>query len=331
MSFESFRSYFDAAFSAYLEKNIATFSGYSSSPAVAAIAQYAARVASGGKRFRPYLAYVALGVQDPYEHTELFVAIELLHVFALIHDDIMDNGDTRHGVPCAHRAFATQYDSVRIGDGVAILLGDVVFQWSYEALLSYGESHQAERSLLISIWGELIREVIHGQMLDVISPAQSAYTQELIEQKMYLKTARYSFVQPMRLGFAAAGVLDQNNEFAETFGRALGLMFQLQDDLLDVIEGHDKSSFLDIETKQQTLLSWYIQTQAQEKYAQSFAQYFGKTLDASDKKNITTLLEESGARSYVQERIDAYYQEALGVAHTEEWNTLAAMVYARSK
>jgi geranylgeranyl diphosphate synthase type II len=164
----------------------------------------------------------------------------------------------------------------------------------------------------------------------VISPTQPPFTQELIEQKMYLKTARYSFVQPMRLGFAAAGSLDTRNEFAETYGRALGLMFQLQDDLIDVTEGHDKSSFLDIETKQQTLLSWYMQTKAADVSKTQFAHYFGKTLTDDDRRTVATLLQESGARAYVETQIEKYYQEASMYAGTDVWKAVAAMVYQRS-
>jgi geranylgeranyl diphosphate synthase type I len=330
MDLRTFRSWFDEQWIAVLDTKIHAYVSKSTHSEIQSISAYVQLLARDGKRFRPYLAYLALGQSDPHEHVELLCAIELLHLFALVHDDIMDNGTTRHGVACAHRKFGEQYHSSRIGDGVAILLGDLVFAWSYESMLSYARTHPQQANVLIDVWGELIREVIHGQMIDVISPTQPPFTQELIEQKMYLKTARYSFVQPMRLGFAAAGSLDTRNEFAETYGRALGLMFQLQDDLIDVTEGHDKSSFLDIETKQQTLLSWYMQTKAADVSKTQFAHYFGKTLTDDDKRTVATLLQESGARAYVETQIEKYYQEASMYAGTDVWKAVAAMVYQRS-
>ncbi len=330
MDFSTFRSWFDERFDAYLEKHITRFVAYSDSTEVLAIATYARTVARGGKRFRPYLVYSALAPTDAQDHFELFAAVELLHVFALVHDDIMDSGTTRHGALCAHRAFADRYHDVRIAEGVAVLLGDLLYQWSYESLLAYTTSHPQQGAQLVSIFGELIREVIHGQMMDVISPTQPPLSQELIEQKMYLKTARYSFVQPMRLGFAAAGVLDARNAFAEGFGRCLGLMFQLQDDLIDVSQGHDKSSFVDIETNQQTLLSWFMHAQATEQYRAQFAGYVGKKLSSVDQEAVAKCIQESGARAYVQERIDAYYQEAIALADTPVWQALASMVYTRN-
>ncbi|MBP6905039.1 MAG: polyprenyl synthetase family protein, partial [Candidatus Pacebacteria bacterium] len=304
MNFAEFRPWFDERFSLLLEEKINSFSKESTSTDVFDIAQYAKMVATGGKRFRPYLSYVALGTSDPDEHFELFASVELLHVFALIHDDIMDNGTTRHGVVCAQRFFAKQYGGDRIGEGLATLLGDLVYQWSYESMFSYTRSHPKHAGELIDTFAQLIREVIHGQMLDVLSPVQVALSEDLIIQKMYLKTARYSFVQPMRLGYIAGGTIDQHSAFTETYGRALGLMFQLQDDLLDVTEGHDKSSFLDVETNQQTLLSWYMRTKVAPDTAGAFAGYLGRALTADDRHQVAQILEHSGARAYVLSEID---------------------------
>lgn len=331
MDFSTFRSWFDERFSTLLSDKIAEFTSYSASTEVAYIAQYAHDIAQGGKRFRPYLVYQALLPQDPEAHRELFAAVELLHVFALIHDDIMDDGTARHAVTCPHRHFTKRYHHARIGEGVAILLGDLVYQWSYECLLAYCAQHPRVGARLMEIYGELVREVIHGQMIDVISPTQPPFDEALITQKMYLKTARYSFVQPMRLGFAAAGTLDQHHEFAETFGRALGLMFQLQDDLIDVSSEGDKSTFLDIETNQQTILSWYVQSKAGSPDAARFASYLGAPTTPEARKDISQILTDSGARAYVVSLIDGYYADACTCAGETSWRTVADMVYTRTK
>ncbi|HLP43799.1 MAG TPA: polyprenyl synthetase family protein [Candidatus Nanoarchaeia archaeon] len=326
MNLEQFRSYFDSAFFPFLQQKIAIFLKESSSSEIKELMEHVEKIAHGGKRFRPYLTYLALNKHDPDTHLELFFSIELLQIFALVHDDIMDHGKTRHGVECIHVSLEKKYGDKRIAEGVAILAGDLLHQWSQETILSYTEKHSDHREIVLGIFGELVREVIHGQMLDMISPTQETAQEDLIIQKMYLKTAKYSFIQPMRIGFAARGAMPQEHEFAETYGRALGIAFQLQDDLIDVIGGHNKSLFLDIETKQHTLLYWYMQHKATAELFKQFEPLLGKTLNEDEKKNVTRLLRESGAFEYVERRIEEYLTQALIVTNDPIWKDVAHTV-----
>ncbi len=331
MDFPAFRSWFDDAFLKVISEKIKLFNSYSSSADVRSMSEYIVPLSSHGKRFRPYLAYVASGVDSPEEHADLFFGIELLHIYALIHDDIMDNGTMRHGVACAHQLFSKTYNSTRTGEGIAILLGDLVYQWSHESIVLYTQKHPESSSKILEVFNTLVREVIHGQMLDVISPVQPPCELDLIVKKMYLKTARYSFVHPMRLGYIAAGKFDQRESFADSYGTALGLMFQIQDDLIDVTMTSNKSSFLDIETNQQTVLSWYMQTKADKEHKEYFATLIGKKLTDEEKIKTSELLDISGARAYAQSEIEKYYKAALdSIAEEEIWNEVATMVYKRN-
>ncbi len=328
MDLQSFRTWFDTLFINKITNNIREFNSYSASQDVQVVSEYLIPLASHGKRFRPYLAYSALDTQTPEDHIDLFVAIELLHIYALIHDDIMDGGVVRHGVSCAHQRFGEVYKNQKVGEGLAILLGDLVYQWSYESVLNYVSKHPTYREKILQIFNTLIKEVIHGQMLDVIAPVKDVYSEELITQKMYLKTARYSFVHPIQLGFAAKG--EQMDSFAETYGGALGLMFQIQDDLFDVTQGTGKSSFSDIETNQQTILSWYMHTKADGVYKKEYVSCIGKKLTEEEKEKVCTLLEHSGAYGYAKEQVESYYQKAIGSGGiTTKWQQVAGMVHNR--
>jgi len=326
MNLERFRSYFDTAFFPFIENKIAIFLKESSSSEIKKVMEHLEKIAQGGKRFRPYLTYLALDKLDPDAHLELFFSIELLQIFALIHDDIMDHGKTRHGIECMHVSLEKRYGNKRIGEGVAILAGDLLHQWSQETILAYAQKQHVHRDMILKIFGELVREVIHGQMLDMISPIHNMANEDLIIQKMYLKTAKYSFIQPMRIGFAARGAPSGEHHFAEVYGRALGLAFQLQDDLIDVIGGHNKSLFLDVETRQHTLLYWYMQEKADPSLFEQFQALLGKTLDENQKKDVTRILRESGAFEYVKKRIGEYFEQALSATDEPTWKEIANTV-----
>ncbi len=331
MTLHAFREQFDTRFSEFLTQRIHAFTAQSESDDVKTTASYLSLIASGGKRFRPFLTYTALGNVSIEDHAELLFAVELLHVFALIHDDVMDNGSERHGVVCAQQKFSEVYGDRRIGDGVAILLGDLVYQWSYECMIAYTRRYTEHGDALLEIFSELIREVIHGQLIDVTAPTRPPLSKELIIQKMYLKTARYSFVNPIRLGMTASRN-KAHLDFAEQYGTALGLMFQLQDDLLDSKGGAGKTTCSDIETNQQTLISWYMHHEAAPEYKKVFVSYVGKTMTQKDKEILGNTLDASGAFAYVQQQIDAYYQQAYQMAVVEGgvWGDIATMVYKRT-
>jgi geranylgeranyl diphosphate synthase type I len=341
MIFSEFRSWFDERFSLLLQKKIATFTAHSSSKDIETIASYIETLGQGGKRFRPFLISLGAGAtketQDQY--FSLYAAVELLHLFALIHDDIMDKAETRHGVLCAHSAFRETYGA-HTGEAITILLGDIVFSWAYECLFDYIQTTPEKGARLHQEFQLLVSEVTHGQLLDVLSPQQPSLSEMLLIEKMTLKTARYSFVRPLALGFIVRGDSADDQAFASAFGTALGIAFQLQDDLLDssvsTITG--KSSFTDIQTKQQTLLSWYMEHEANDEYKIVFQTLFGKNpISQEETVMLTKVLEESGAYEYIKQRISFYMnnaQEAVTIYNREDvgvWESVISLVSKREK
>lgn len=339
MNFLEFRKWFDERFSALLEQKVNDFSSNSENPDLNTIISYTTTVAQGGKRFRPFLVYNAseIDTKDIEKNFLLFASIELLHLFALIHDDIMDNGETRHGVVCVHKKFGSTYGE-KTGISIAILLGDIVYAWAYECLLEYTKQFPEFRDRILEEYTRLVREVTYGQLLDVLSPVQSPLNQKQIVEKMTLKTARYSFVQPLRIGFILKGDSPDDQTFAEKLGLALGIGFQLQDDLLDTqtADKTGKSQFSDIQNGNQTLLSNFVLNSDKE-FSDEFKTFFGKNLDEQKTEELSILLNKSGAIEYIEKLTQKYFDEARSLLQTEnlefntKWSAVVDLVEKRKK
>jgi geranylgeranyl diphosphate synthase, type I len=205
------------------------------------LAALADAVVSGGKRLRPAFCHwglVAAGVDpDHPPHAERLdaasAALELLHGFALVHDDIMDEADTRRGEPTQHVRFGEEHRRggwrgapSRFGESVAILVGDLAHVLADDLVTGMPPRVR-------SIWRELQTELMMGQFLDVRLTASNHVTLDRALHIARLKSGRYTIRRPLELGAALAGTEDPALDHAlGTYGEALGLAFQLRDDLL---------------------------------------------------------------------------------------------------
>lgn len=170
---------------------------------------------SGGKRIRPVLC---LAVTDAAggsidDALPAAAAIELVHTFSLVHDDLpaMDDDDERRGRPSAHVTF---------GEGVALLAGDALLTEAVRLALSY-DSLEIARELVDATLG-----MIGGQYRDITGDDAD------LEQLHRLKTGRL-FVAAARMGLEVAAVNDSERGPWLAFGDDVGLLFQVVDDLLD--------------------------------------------------------------------------------------------------
>ncbi len=199
------------------------------------LAALEAFVAAGGKRLRP--AYVHWGWVtaggDPADQRRLrgCCAVELLHAFALTHDDVMDGSGLRRGEPTVwarfserHREASWRGDARRFGEAAAILVGDIAMVLADRQLL---DSPEAARR----VWDELRSELNMGQYLDVRGSATGDGSAELARRIVRNKTAGYTVVRPLQLGAALAGRADLAAALA-AHGMPLGSAFQLRDDML---------------------------------------------------------------------------------------------------
>jgi geranylgeranyl diphosphate synthase, type I len=195
-------------------------------------------VMAGGKRLRPafcYWGFIGAG-GDPADQRiiDAGAAFELMHAFALFHDDVMDDAASRRGAPTTHTVFAKEHgeagwagESRRFGEGVAILVGDLAFV--YADLLLETAPPEAWR-----IWNELRVELNIGQFLDVAGSVQRVRDVISAERICRYKSGKYTIERPLHLGAAIAdpaghGVLLNG---LSGYGLPLGDAFQMRDDVM---------------------------------------------------------------------------------------------------
>ena len=185
-------------------------------------------VQSGGKRVRAYLVTrmceLCGGTAD--RAAPAAVAIECVHAFSLVHDDLpaMDNDDFRRGRPTCHKAF---------GEAMAILAGDGLLALAFEILtMRIADPKVAAEAVTELARGAGWAGMIGGQVLDIEGENQPAEI-DVVKKIHRLKTARL-FESAARLGAIVAQADEGHKAAAATFGGELGRAFQIADDLLDV-------------------------------------------------------------------------------------------------
>ncbi|HEY0698975.1 MAG TPA: polyprenyl synthetase family protein, partial [Micromonospora sp.] len=205
-------------------------------------------VLAGGKRLRPAFAYWGwrgvVGALSPVGPVlPALAALELLHTFALVHDDVMDASAIRRGRPTAHRTLAAQHaaagrdgDGEQFGEAAAVLLGDLCLVWADRMLghagLSAGTLLAARRC-----YDRMRIETVAGQYLDILGETTPAdWSVERALRVARHKTACYTVQRPLLFGAALA---DLRRDMPLTaaysrYGLAVGEAFQLRDDLLGV-------------------------------------------------------------------------------------------------
>lgn len=195
-------------------------------------------IAAGGKRLRPAFAHWGFvgagGDPDDPRITDVGAALELLHAFALFHDDVMDGSTSRRGEPVTHEVFRREHEasgssgeSRRFGDGIAILVGDLTFVYS-DRLVDHLPSPAR------AIWHELRIELNVGQLLDIMGSARNDRRLHKAERICRYKSGKYTIERPLHLGAALAAPerCDELTRLLSTYGLPLGDAFQMRDDVM---------------------------------------------------------------------------------------------------
>lgn len=181
----------------------------------------------GGKRLRPYMVIRSCQILGGKASNAMPAAsaVEMVHNFTLVHDDIMDNDEMRHGVPTTHRKY---------GMPIAILAGDVLFSKAYQVISNTKLSPTATTHL-ISRLAKACVDVCEGQLLDV----KMAEEKKIPTQSQYItmigkKTAAL-FDVSCAMGAICATNKTKDISNLSSFGRNLGIAFQITDDLIGVM------------------------------------------------------------------------------------------------
>jgi geranylgeranyl diphosphate synthase type I len=270
-------------------------------------------VLAGGKRLRPAFCRVAFAGAggDPEDPAivDAGAALELLHAFALIHDDIMDASERRRGVRTVHRDFERRHglsgfrgERRRFGEGAAILVGDLAFV--YADRLMAGAPAEA-----VAVFNELRLEVNLGQYLDLVGTARGHADLGAARRIAWYKSAKYTVERPLHLGAALAGRLSELAASLSAFGLPLGEAFQLRDDLLgafgdEAVTGKPVGE--DLREGKPTVLAALALARATGSAARLLEERLGAAdLSPTEVAELQDVLERTGARRAVERRIDA--------------------------
>ena len=215
-------------------------------------------IGAGGKRLRPLfccLGHMAAGERVGDEAIRAASALELLHTFAIVHDDVMDRSTSRRGEPASwvhlaerHRAEGFVGDPAAYGIGAAVLAGDMALVLADRALL---ESGFATERLVPALrrYDRMRVEVVAGQYLDVRAAHRGSADEEEARRIAVLKSGGYTVEAPVEIGAILGGAGEEIRSPLRGYGVALGEAFQLRDDVLGTfgdpeVTGKDRDSDL---------------------------------------------------------------------------------------
>ncbi len=309
---EEFKNEFDPYLEAFLNEKISDFNTLTTDNFIKDFVSYSKQLMVGGKRLRPYLAYLmykAYGGNREKTAMKLFVSLEIFHLFALVHDDIMDKASTRRGEKTVHKYIENKITGFgnlnHVANSQAILTGDLLVTWALENFKNQdfeNDNFEVARKYFY----KMIDEVILGQMLDVDIATKEIADKNLIDEKTRLKTSRYTCVRPMQIGAVLASIDYKDEEFLEQLGTEVGIAFQMQDDLLAIVGNGNvlnKDVLIDIEEHQHTFFTNYLFENGNSNVIEEFKKYFGKKLTNSEKTAVIKLLTDSGAIEAGREKI----------------------------
>lgn len=189
------------------------------------LAEITTLLEAGGKRLRPVFCYWgarAAGADHSEHLLRVAASLELLHTFALVHDDIMDASDERRGVPTVH---------LRLGIGTALLVGDLALVLADDLFMKSGFEADALRHAFDS-YSRMRKQVIVGQHMELALAARDVVDESDARLVARMKSGRYSIKEPLLIGGCLGPRAGAVAEGLSDFGELLGEAFQIRDDLL---------------------------------------------------------------------------------------------------
>ncbi|WP_456417558.1 polyprenyl synthetase family protein [Methanocaldococcus sp.] len=179
---------------------------------------------AGGKRIRPYLTVVTymLKKDDIEKVLPAAAAVELIHNYTLIHDDIMDNDDERRGKPTVHKVY---------GVPIAILSGDLLYAKAFEAISKIDNEKKAYE--VLKILSKACVDVCEGQAMDMEFENYFPSMEEYLE--MIRKKTGALLEAAVEIGAVMGDCNEEERKALKEYAKRIGLTFQIQDDILDLI------------------------------------------------------------------------------------------------
>ena len=264
-------------------------------------------VEGGGKRLRATLPWlVAKAVGDTHSGLlDVGAAIEIIHNFTLVHDDIMDDDDIRRGRPAVHIAYDLP---------TAINAGDAMLAIAFEAM-AVAEGIEPELlPFLVKRIGRMVRKCSEGQQLDIEFEDREVVSEEEYIEMINGKTAAM-FLTCAEVGSHLAGADSDTIQCMHDWGLALGLCFQLMDDLIDVLSDSDtlgKPSGSDVAQGKRTLMVIHALRQPSSQSKDDLLDVLGKGDDVTADQVMLAhkALHDLGSIDYARTKAESYHRRA---------------------
>ena len=277
------------------------------------------------------LGYTILKDDNDYS-LDLSLAYEVFQTGILVHDDIIDNDDTRRGKDTIHHANIQKYqkysndqDEVKhFSDSIAICMGDYGL---YEANRIISETYKDDPNLgrVLSNFNHTVLTTIRGELMDVILPfhgKNNLISKDNIEKDIMeiyrLKTAHYTIIGPLSVGILLAGGTEKMVQAIEKFGEKVGIAFQIQDDVLGIYSDNlGKVKGSDIKEFKQTILYSHI---LKTDYKTELLKLYGKDdLTEDNIQKVQDLFKKAGSYDYAIQTMNQLYDESLLLLESYDW------------
>src|SRR3989344_129955 len=283
-------------------------------PKLLPLARLFAEQNDGGARLRGVLVKLGYELTQPSGNTKEIlkaaVAFEIFQTAILTHDDIIDKSPIRRGRPSLYKALGGDH----YGISQTICLGDLGFFLGVK-LIAESNFPPSAKIKATSSFVQTVLDTALGEMLDIELPClDGEKSEEDILTISRLKTAHYTIVGPLHLGAILGGADEKLLKELVVLGEALGIAFQIQDDILGVFGDEKtlgKSVTSDIEEGKQTLLISYASEHAAAKQREVLKRYYGKgKIGDSELGQIREIFRQTGALQYSQKKADQLVDEA---------------------
>ncbi len=257
------------------------------------------------KRIRPLLVLVGYRCygNDVTKILDAAFGIEIFHNFTLMHDDIMDEASLRRGMPAAH---------IQYGINEAIISGDAMSIMAYDYIMKNCSNENLRE--VLNIFNKTSLDICVGQQMDMeFEKCVSVESTQYIEM-IRLKTAVF-LGMALQIGARIGGATSDEAQSLFEYGQSLGIAFQIQDDLLDLIGDQEKVGKIkggDLIRNKKTFLICKAQELADQRQRSKLEQYMSDVdMNPVNKVNeIITLFEEIDLFQVVQSEIDRYFNKA---------------------
>ena len=291
-----------------------------------------------GKRLRPLFAaigYLGTSAELTPEIVRGVSSLELVHVCALIHDDVMDGSDTRRGAPAIHKQFESLHADRKLhgsdrqfGVASAILIGDLALVWAAKML---HESGAPAKQILNSlpIYDEMRIELMAGQYLDTYEQALASESVERSLKVARYKSGKYSIERPLHFGATLAPQFTQAQiKMYSDYGLPLGEAFQLRDDLIGVFGDPSvtgKPAGDDLREGKRTVLVATTLSKANASQRELFLHNFGQPeLDLVQIDSMREIIVETGSLAKLETLIEEMTSKARTALKSGEMTEYAA-------